>query len=162
MPWHADFGCYVPTRWQCSLCNKKPVNGATYWWGINYISVAHTFVDYAKKFKGGIICAVVKDSFMFLTLPLSLINIYGIGFAVTHQLRNMENQIGGAAVRLLSFHSGDLDSWVRLQAGCPGHLKYVWVGLYEPCCLQIFPSSVLEGKTQSTNQVGNGKSQGPI
>ena len=25
-------------------------------------------------------------------------------------------------------------------------------GIHEPCCLQIFPSSVLEDKTQSTNQ----------
>ena len=49
--------------------------------------------------------------------------------------------------------TGDLDSisLVWLQAGLPGRLKYVWAGIHEPCCLQIFPSSVLEDEN-SINQ----------
>ena len=31
------------------------------------------------------------------------------------------------------------------KVGRPGHYKYVWVGQYEPSCLN-FPSSVLEDK----------------
>ena len=31
------------------------------------------------------------------------------------------------------------------KVGRPGHFKYMWVGQYEPSCLQ-FPSSVLEDK----------------
>ena len=57
--------------------------------------------------------------------------------------------------RLSSCLSGrwlGFDFPVWLQACRPGCSKHLWVGIHEPCCLQIFPSSILEDKTQSTLQ----------
>ena len=55
------------------------------------------------------------------------------------------SQIGSRVVKAFVFQANDLgfNSPSGYKVGCPGHSKYMWLGQYEPSCLQ-FPSSVLD------------------
>ena len=57
------------------------------------------------------------------------------------------SQIDSTVVKAFALQADGLgfNSLSGYKVGRPGHSRYVWVGQYEPSCLQ-FPSSVLEDK----------------
>ena len=60
-------------------------------------------------------------------------------FPITYVARSVVQWLKHSPFKLgFNFPSG-------YKVGCPGHSNYMWVGQYEPSCLQ-FPSSVLEDK----------------
>ena len=74
-------------------------------------------------------CCLYKPSKIYTHLGQKLLSSHSVG-------------------QRLGFLPSVFDSPVWLLAGSPGHLKYVWVGIHEPYCLHIFPSSVFENRTK--------------